>query len=75
MAAEFAGKVIASLAGRVGPASMDMVKDACEKLGIRPDELTMAHMGKFAYLVEEDLAGLLSAAEAKAAADDLRLLK
>ena len=75
MAAEFAGKVIQSLATRAGPAAMDLVQDACAKMGIKPAELTPAHMGKFAYMVEEDLAGLLSAADAKAAADDLRSIK
>jgi hypothetical protein len=75
MAAVFAGKVMQSLATRVGPAAMDIVQDSCVKLGVKPDELTMAHMGKFAYIVEEELTGLLSAAEAKVAADELRALK
>ena len=75
MVLEFQKKVLQTLAMRAGPAAGDITRDICAKMGIAPDALTPALMDRFASLAEADLAGLVSPAEAKATAADLRVLK
>jgi len=72
---EFQKKVMQALAIRAGPASADITRDICAKMGISPDALAPAQMDTFASLVEAELTGILSASEAKSAAAELRLLK
>jgi hypothetical protein len=75
MASEFQKKIMQALATSAGPATADIIKDVCAKMGVSPDALTPAQMDAFASLVESELAGILSASEAKTTATLLRSLK
>jgi hypothetical protein len=72
---EFQKRVMQALAIRAGPAASDITRGVCAKMGIAPLALAPADMDTFASLVEAELAGILSASEAKSAAAELRSLK